>query len=48
MLMAASVALDGGIAKGNECDRETSTAADISVDTGSDAADYPSGIPAGT
>ena len=47
ILMAASVGLDGGIAKGTDADRETPTAADISVDTGSDAADYPVGDPSG-
>jgi len=43
ILIAASVALDGGIAKGTDADRETPEPADISADTGSDGAEYPLG-----
>jgi len=47
ILLAASVGLDGGIAKGMDADRETPTATDIAVDTGSDTVDYPVGEPSG-
>jgi len=43
ILIATSVGLDGGIAKGTDADRETPKLTDISVDTGSDAVEYPLG-----
>lgn len=48
ILIAASVGLDGRIAKGAGADRETSISTDIPVDTGLDAAEYPSGNSTGT
>jgi diguanylate cyclase (GGDEF)-like protein len=47
ILIAASVGLDSGIAKGTAADRETPITTDISVDTGSDAVEYPLGKPGG-
>ena len=43
VLLATSVGLDGGIAKGANTDRETPIATDNSVDTGSDAVEIPLG-----
>ena len=43
ILIAASVGLDGGIAKGTDADREPPESTDISADTGSDAVEYPLG-----
>jgi len=44
VLLATSVGLDGGIAKGTDADRETPITTDNSVDTaGSDAAEFPLG-----
>jgi diguanylate cyclase (GGDEF)-like protein len=42
-LLATSVGLDGGIAKGSDADRETPATTDNSVDTGSDAVEFPLG-----
>lgn len=41
ILMAASVGLDSGIAKGTEPDRESPTLKDVAVDTGPDTVEYP-------
>jgi diguanylate cyclase (GGDEF)-like protein len=43
VLLATSVGLDGGIAKGADADRETPVTTDNSVDTGSDAVEIPLG-----
>ncbi len=43
ILTASSVGLDGGIAKGTDADRDTSIVTDISIDTGSNAGEYPLG-----
>jgi diguanylate cyclase (GGDEF)-like protein len=43
ILLATSVGLDGGIAKGTDADRETRISTDISTDTGSDAVEFPLG-----
>jgi len=43
ILIASSIGLDGETAKGTEADRESTTSTDVSVDTGSDALDYPLG-----
>jgi diguanylate cyclase (GGDEF)-like protein len=43
ILVAKSVGLDGGIAKGAGADQETPTSTDISADAGSDAVEYPLG-----
>ncbi len=45
ILLATSVGLDGGIAKGTDADRETPVTTDNSVDTGSDAVEFPLGKP---
>jgi diguanylate cyclase (GGDEF)-like protein len=48
ILIATSVGLDGGIAKGNDADQETPISTDISADTGdtgSDPAEFPLGNP---
>jgi diguanylate cyclase (GGDEF)-like protein len=48
ILIATSVGLDGGIAKGNDADQETPISTDISADTGdtgSDPAEFPLGKP---
>ncbi len=47
ILLATSVRLDGGIAKGTDADRETPASTDISTDAGdagSDAGEFPLGI----
>jgi diguanylate cyclase (GGDEF)-like protein len=41
--LATSVGLDGGIAQGTDADRETPVSTDDSVDTGSDAVQFPLG-----
>ena|SRR3990172_2274850 len=41
--IAASIGLDGEIAKGTDADREPPVVADSAVDTGSDAAVFPLG-----
>ena len=43
ILVATSVGLDGGIAKGMDADRDTPVTTDDSVDTGSDAVEFPLG-----
>ena len=43
VLLATSVGLDGGIAKGTDADREAPVTTDNSVDTGSDAVEIPLG-----
>jgi diguanylate cyclase (GGDEF)-like protein len=43
ILLATSVGLGGGIAKGTDANRETPVSTDNSVDTGSDAVEYPIG-----
>ena len=43
VLVATSVGLDGGIAKGTDAHPETPTSTDIPTDTGSDAVEYPLG-----
>lgn len=43
ILLATSVGLDRGIAKGTDADRETPVTTDNSVDTGSDAVEFPLG-----
>jgi len=43
IMIAAPVGLDRGIAKGTDADRESPIATDISVDTGSDAVEFPLG-----
>jgi diguanylate cyclase (GGDEF)-like protein len=43
ILVATSVGLDGGIAKGADADRETPASTDSTTDTGPDAAEYPLG-----
>jgi diguanylate cyclase (GGDEF)-like protein len=43
ILLATSVGLDSEIAKGTDADRETPVTTDISVDTGSDAVEFPLG-----
>ena len=43
ILVATSVGLDGGIANGTDADRETPITTDNSVDTGSDAVEFPLG-----
>ena len=40
ILLATSVGLDGGIAKGTDADRETPATADEAVDTGSEAVEF--------
>lgn len=43
ILVATSVGLDGGIAKGTDADQKTPITTDISTDTGSGAVEYPLG-----
>ena len=43
IMIAASVGLDSGIAKGTDADRESPVTTDISVDTGSDVVEFPLG-----
>jgi hypothetical protein len=45
ILVAASLGLDGEIAKGTDAGRETPVAPDNSIDTGSNAVEFPLGKP---